>query len=276
MTEHPIGSADDPRVADYRNLTDVALRRRSEPTAGLFMAESHHVIERAVDAGYPVRSVLTTPRWLPAVTALALPTGVPVFVADEATMKEITGYRVHRGALAAMQRKPLPTVEEVIGSAERLLVLEGVVDHTNVGALFRTAAALGFDGCLVDPTCADPLYRRAVRVSMGAVFSLPWTRVEAWPQALADLAAQGFEVMATTPRPDATAIDQVAQNPPERLALVFGTEGEGLSDAALASVDQHVRIPMSAGVDSLNVAAAAAVACYVLGRDRRGGDRMGT
>jgi tRNA G18 (ribose-2'-O)-methylase SpoU len=280
MIVDDLRSEDDPRVADYRNLTDVGLRRRLEPAAGLFMAESHQVIERAVAAGYHVRSVLTTPRWLPAVVSLGLPDAVPVLVADEAMVNAITGYRVHRGALAAMQRLRLPSVDDVVAPARRLLVLEGIVDHTNVGALFRTSAALGFDGCLIDPTCADPLYRRSVRVSMGAVFSLPWTRLDVWPQGLDDLATRGFELIATTPRPGATTLDEVEQEPPERLALLFGTEGRGLSQSALSAVSRHVRIPMSSGIDSLNVAAAAAIACYALGRGRgrgrgrRGGDKM--
>jgi tRNA G18 (ribose-2'-O)-methylase SpoU len=265
MDVQRIDDADDPRVADYRHLTDVNLRRRKEPTEGLFMAESHQVIARALVAGYPVRSVLTTPRWLEAVDALPLPDGTAVLVGDEPLVNEITGYRVHRGALAAMSRVPLPAVDEVVGDARRIVVLEGVVDHTNVGALFRSAAGLGFDAVLVDPTCADPLYRRSVRVSMGAVFALPWTRIEAWPAQLADLSAAGWEIMALTPRPDAEALPQVVADPPQRLAVLLGSEGPGLSPAALDAVTRHVRIPMSDGVDSLNVAAAAAVACYALG-----------
>lgn len=265
MDVQPIDAADDPRVADYRHLTDVALRRRKEPAEGLFMAESHQVIARALAAGFPVRSVLTTPRWLDALAELELPAGTPVLLADESLVNEITGYRVHRGALAAMSRLPLPSVDDVVRDAGRIVVLEGVVDHTNVGAVFRSAAGLGFDGVLVDPTCADPLYRRSVRVSMGAVFALPWTRIPAWPAQLSDLAAAGWEIMALTPRPDAEALPQVAADPPPRLALLLGSEGPGLSPAALDAVTRHVRIPMSGGVDSLNVAAAAAVAFYALG-----------
>ena len=274
MTVEEVRSADDPRVVDYRHLTDVGLRRRLEPAVGLFMAESHQVIDRAVTAGYQPRSVLTTRRWLPAVAALELSDDVTVLVADEQVINAITGYRVHRGALAAMERQPLPSVDDVVASARRLLVLEGIVDHANVGALFRTAAALGFDGCLIDPTCADPLYRRSVRVSMGAVFALPWTRVDHWPHELDGLRAQGFELLALTPRREALPLDEVAKDPPHRLALLFGTEGAGLSAAALSMVERQVRIPMASGIDSLNVAAAAAVACYVVGRDRQGGDRM--
>jgi tRNA G18 (ribose-2'-O)-methylase SpoU len=262
-----------PLVEDYRGLTDVALRRRAEPELGLFMAESHQVIGRALAAGYPVRSVLTTPRWLPDVLALDERdrsqggTGLgsaPVYVADPDTMRTITGYRVHRGALAAMMRLPLPQEDEIVDGARRLLVLEGIVDHTNVGAVVRSAAGLGFDGMLIDPTCADPLYRRAVRVSMGAVLSMPWTRVDRWPDALERLRARGVEVVALTPRSDAEPIGAVVADPPERVALLLGSEGHGLTEGALRAVTRHVRIPMARGVDSLNVAAAAAIACYAL------------
>jgi tRNA G18 (ribose-2'-O)-methylase SpoU len=265
MEVRHVKDVDDAEVADYRDLTDVSLRRRKEPAEGLFMAESHQVIGRALLAGYPIRSVLTTPRWLDAVDGLGLPADTVVLVADESLVNEITGYRVHRGALAAMSRIPLPTVDAVVRNARRLLILEGVVDHTNVGAVFRSAAGLGFDAVLVDPTCADPLYRRSVRVSMGAVFALPWTRVAEWPMQLADLTADGWEILALTPQPDATPLPLVAADQPDRLALLLGSEGPGLSPAALNAVTCRVRIPMAPGVDSLNVAAAAAVACYALG-----------
>lgn len=265
MDPQTITDIDDRRVADYRSLTDVSLRRRKEPAEGLFMAESHPVIRRALLAGYPIRSVLTTPRWLDAVEELGLPAGTAVLVAEDSLVKSITGYRVHRGALAAMSRTALPAVDDVVRQARRIVVLEGIVDHTNVGAVFRSAAGLGFDAVLVDPTCADPLYRRSVRVSMGAVFSLPWTRAGAWPAPLTDLSEAGWELLALTPRQDAEALGQVAADPPERLAVLVGSEGHGLSSDALTAVTRHVRIPMAAGVDSLNVAAATAVACYALG-----------
>ncbi len=265
MDHQLITDIDDPRVADYRSLTDVSLRRRKEPAEGLFMAESHQVISRALLAGYPIRSVLTTPRWLEAVEELGLPEGTAVLVAEDSLVNSITGYRVHRGALAAMSRTPLQSVHDVVRHARRIVVMEGIVDHTNVGAIFRSAAGLGFDAVLVDPTCADPLYRRSVRVSMGAVFSVPWTRADAWPAPLTELAAAGWELLALTPRSEAESLAMVAVDPPERLALLMGSEGPGLSPEALAAVSRHVRIPMAAGVDSLNVAAAAAVACYALG-----------
>ncbi len=272
MDVHPVEDVDDPRVDDYRSLTDVGLRRRREPEQGLFMAESHQVIARAVTAGYPVRSVLTTPRWRSALQDLFDDPGVgaglrdtPVFVAEPEIVAQITGYRVHRGALAAMTRLPLPIAGDILRDASRIVVLEGIVDHTNVGAVFRSAAGLGFDAVLVDPTCADPLYRRSVRVSMGAVFSLPWTRLAPWPSSLKGLTDEGWHVVALTPRPAAEPLSNVAVQPPARLALLLGSEGPGLSEEALRSVTRHVRIPMAPGVDSLNIAAAVAVACYALG-----------
>lgn len=276
----PLTGIEDARAADYRRLTDVGLRRRLEPAQGMFMAESHQVMDRAVAAGYPVRSVLTTERWLPDVEALfhRHQLDAPVLVADEAVVDAITGYRVHRGALAAMERPPLPPVEAVVASTRRLLVLEGLVDHTNVGAVVRSAAGLGFDGLLVDPTCADPLYRRAVRVSMGAVFTLPWTRCVSWPDPLDSLRLAGWRLVAMTPRASAQSLLDFALGPDDRVALLLGTEGAGLSAEALAAVTDHVRIPMAPGVDSLNVAAAAAVACFALGvgggRAHSRGDRM--
>lgn len=265
MTKHVhVVSPDDPRVADYRALTDVGLRRRLEPENGLFMAESHQVIGRALAAGYPVRSVLTTARWLPAVADLQLPAEAVVFTAADDVVQQITGYRVHRGALAAMQRRPLPSPAAVLAGARRVVLLEGVVDHTNVGAVFRSVAGLGFDAVLVDPTCADPLYRRSVRVSMGTVFAVPWTRLTRWPEGLADLRRAGFTVAALTPHPGAIDLSDYARSAPERLVLALGTEGDGLSGSAVAAADVSVRIPMAAGVDSLNVGAAAAVACYAL------------
>jgi tRNA G18 (ribose-2'-O)-methylase SpoU len=253
-------------LADYRNLTDVALRRRREPELGLFLAEGSKVISRALAAGYQPRSALASPRWSDEVLTLLDAHDVAVFVAAPDVLREVTGYHVHRGALASMHRRPLPTLAAVVEPARRLLVLEGVVEHTNVGAMFRSAAALGVDAVLLDPTSADPLYRRSVKVSMGAVFDIPWTTTDTWPQPLAELAERGFVTWALTPDPRAQSLDEAVRDLPERLALVVGTEGDGLSRRALAGVDGHVRIPMAAGIDSLNVAAAAAVACWAVRR----------
>ena len=257
---------DDERLADYVSLTDVALRSRHEPSAGLYIAESSTVLGRALEAGHRPRSVLLAPRWLPEVEAMlaaAPATGdVPVYLADEPVLQAITGFHVHRGALAAMHRPALPSLASVLDGARRVAVLEDIVDHTNVGAAFRSAAALGVDAVLVTPRCADPLYRRSVRVSMGTVFQVPWTRIEPWPAGVDDLRAAGFVVAALALSSDAITLDELVARPPERLALVLGAEGDGLKPRTIASADLVVRIPMAGGVDSLNVAAAAAVAFW--------------
>jgi len=257
----------DQRLHDYTGLTDVALRRVREPAEGLFIAESNAVIRRALAAGHRLRSVLLAPRWLPEVPDVleaAAAHGAEVFVAEEPVLREITGFHLHRGALASMHRPRLPSVTSVINGARRLVVLEDIVDHTNVGAIFRSAAGLGVDAVLVTPRCADPLYRRSVRVSMGTVFQVPWTRIHPWPDGLAELRTSGFTVAALALRPDAVDLSSYSAHPPERLALLLGTEGDGLSEAAVTAADVSVRIPMSGGVDSLNVAAASAVAFWSL------------
>jgi tRNA G18 (ribose-2'-O)-methylase SpoU len=260
-----VGDLGDPRLADYTQLTDVALRRAREPAEGLFMAESTQVIRRALAAGHRLRSVLVAPRRLPEmpdVLAAASAQAAPVLVAEEPVLTRITGFHLHRGALAAMHRPPLAAVEEVLVGARRAVVLEDLVDHTNVGAVFRSAAALGVDAVLATPRCADPLYRRSVRVSMGTVFAVPWTRIAPWPGRLAAVRAAGFTVAALGVRAGAVPLDEVAARPPERLCWVLGTEGDGLSEPVAAAADVTVAIPMSGGVDSLNAAAAAAVAFW--------------
>lgn len=288
----PLDDADDPRLADYTSMTDVRLRSVLEPERGLYMAESHNVVMRAVEAGHRPRSFLMAPRWLTQMTPLieqstGAPDGgdVPVFLAPEDLLRAITGYRLHRGALAAMQRPELGTVADVLAQARagsgarRVAVLEDLVDHTNVGAAFRSAAALGVDAVLVSPRCADPLYRRSVRVSMGTVFQVPWTRIPEWPTTDV-LHRAGFTVAALALSADAVPLDEFAASPactaPDaRVALALGTEGDGLSRRAIEAADVVVRIPMAGGVDSLNVAAASAVAFWAtrgVGRDR-GRDR---
>ena len=262
-----IEDPDDARLVDYVGLTDVALRRRTEPERGLYIAESEKVIRRALAAGHRPRSYLMGERWLTDLgdlVARAEEDGIPVFVGEPEVIEALTGFHLHRGALAAMQRPALPTVARVLEGARRVLVLEDIVDHTNVGAVFRSAAALGVDAVLVTPRCADPLYRRAIRVSMGTVFQVPWTRIEPWPGAVAHLRDLGFTTAALALRDDSVGLDDLAADPPERLALVLGTEGDGLSRRTLAEVDVTVRIPMLGGVDSLNVAAAGAVAAWAL------------
>lgn len=257
-----ITSAEDHRLEDYRSLTDVALRRKVEPEHGLFIAEGEKVLRRAVDAGYEVRSVLV------AAARAELIEGLPGihYVADYDVMEAVTGFHVHRGVLAALARPAPLSVHDVAARAQRLMVLEELSSTTNLGAVFRSAAALGIDGIILAPTCGDPLYRRSVRVSMGQVFAIPYARCESWPGGLALLCDAGWRVLALTPRADATAIDELQIAPGDRLALLLGAEGPGLSEQALSVAGELVRIPMAQGVDSLNVAAAAAVAAYALRR----------
>ena len=279
-----LDDAADERLADYTRLTDVALRRRLETERGLYMAESTKVIARAVEAGHAPRSFLMARRWYESMRpVIAAATGcggrddggdVPVFLAEEDLLRAITGFHLHRGALAAMHRPELAAVAELLASARggagarRIAVLEDLVDHTNVGAAFRSAAALGVDAVLVAPRCADPLYRRSVRVSMGTVFQVPWTRINAWPDP-GELHRAGWTVAALALSEDAVDLDAFAASPActapgSRVAVVLGTEGDGLAARTIAAADAVVRIPMAGGVDSLNVAAAAAVAFWAL------------
>ena len=279
-----IGATAGSLLADYTSLTDVALRRRIETERGLYMAESTKVVARAVKAGHAPRSFLMTERHLeemrPVIAAAAGTGGcgdggpVPVLIAPEGLLESITGFHLHRGALAAMNRPVLADVDELLASAcggrgaRRVAVLEDLVDHTNVGAAFRSAAALGVDAVLVTPRCADPLYRRSVRVSMGTVFQVPWTRISRWP-AGDELHDAGFTVAALALSDDSVSLEDFAASPActaanSRVALVLGTEGDGLSRRTIAVADRVVRIPMAGGVDSLNVAAAAAVAFWAL------------
>jgi len=255
----------DPRLSDYTDLTDVALRRRREPAEGLFIAEGEKVIRRALHAGYRMRSMLLSEKWIEPLRDVVEQAAAPVYVVRPELAEQVTGYHVHRGALAAMHRAPLPAVPELLAGARRVAVLEAVNDHTNIGAVFRSAAALGMDAVLLSPSCADPLYRRSVKVSMGAVFSVPYARLERGPDDPDGLRAVrdcGFTLLALTPDERAVAIEDAAPQLRGRVALLLGAEGGGLSARALSEADGWVRIPLSHGVDSLNVAAAAAVAFY--------------
>ncbi|MEV1243796.1 RNA methyltransferase [Nonomuraea sp. NPDC049750] len=259
----------DPRLTDYTRLRDVDLRKSLEAERGLFVAEGEKVIRRAIGAGYPIRSVLTTARWLePLADVLGDAT---VYVVSDETMLGVAGFQVHRGALASMERLPLPSVERVLAGTSRTVVLEDLVDHSNVGAIFRCAAALGVDGIVLSPRCADPLYRRSVKVSMGAVFSIPYARMDNWYNGLEQMRDAGYQLLALTPDQSATPLDAVKMT--DRVALLLGSEGDGLSSRWSQEADEPVCIPMSpaamaAGVDSLNVVAAAAIACHGLMRGR--------
>jgi tRNA G18 (ribose-2'-O)-methylase SpoU len=272
-----VDKPDDTRLADYTRLTDASLRTHFEAEHGLFIAEGTKVITRAVAAGYPVRSLLLgksrladLPALAEAASAAASPAATPstVYVVPDEVAESLTGYRVHRGALASLARKPLPAARAVIADARRIVVLEDLVDHGNVGAIFRCAAALGVDAVLLSPRCADPLYRRSVKVSMGAVFAIPYARMTDWYDGLAELKSGGFQILALTPDERAVPITNALRGA-ENVALLLGTEGDGLSRRWLDEADEAVRIPMNpaaraAGVDSLNVVAAAAIACHLL------------
>jgi tRNA G18 (ribose-2'-O)-methylase SpoU len=260
-----VDDPDDPRLADYRDLRDVQLRKHVEAAHGLFLAEGEKVVRRAVEAGYRPRSFLMAPRWADGLADVLAGCDAPCYLVPEALAERVTGFHLHRGALASFERRPLPSVEEVLSGARSVLVLEDVVDHTNVGAIFRSGAALGFDAVLLAPRCADPLYRRAVKVGMGAVFSTPWTRLPDWYDALPDLSARGFTTVALTLAPDARPVEEAVAGL-DRVALVLGSEGHGLSSRWERAADRRAIIPMRAGIDSLNVAAATAVACYVTAR----------
>jgi tRNA G18 (ribose-2'-O)-methylase SpoU len=260
-----IADADDPRLADYRDLRDVELRKSIEASEGLFLAEGEKVVRRAAAAGFAARSFLMAPRWLDGLAEVLEASDAPCYVLSEKLAEEVTGFHVHRGALASMQRRPLPTVESVLEGARSVLVLEDIVDHTNVGAIFRCGAALGFDAVLLAPRCADPLYRRSIKVAMGTVFSVPWTRLDDWYDALPMLAGAGFTTVALTLAEDSVDIEDAVAGV-DKVALVLGSEGHGLSERWEHAADRRAIIPMHAGVDSLNVAAATAVACYVTAR----------
>ena len=260
-----------PELDAYARLTEAQLRNRLEPEKGIFLAESPKVIARALDAGYEPLSLLTERKHIEGIGRdIILRCGdVPVYTADDGLLASLTGYQLTRGVLCAMRRPALPTVEAVCAGARRVAVLEGIVDATNVGAIFRSAAALGMDAVLVTPTCCDPLYRRAARVSMGTVFQVPWTRIgdtpSDWPgPGLERLGALGFRTAAMALRPDALSIDDSRLSAEEKLAVVLGTEVDGLAGDTIARCDYTVRIPMAHGVDSLNVAAASAVAFWAL------------
>lgn len=260
-----ITNLDHEGLHDYLGLTDVALRKSTEQNNGLYIAESSKVIQRAINAGHRPRSVLLQEQWLPVIEPLLKDfPECKVFLGDSAVIEQITGFDVHRGALASMER-PIPLdPAQILKNATRVVVLEDIVDHTNVGAIFRAVAGLGADAVLITPRCADPLYRRSVRVSMGTVLQVPWTRLPEWTEARALLHDAGFHIAALALSDEAVSLKTFALHPPEKIALILGSEGDGLSRQALDSADTVVTIPMLHGVDSLNVASASAVALYAL------------
>lgn len=252
-------------LANFASLTDVQWRGRMESERGLYVAEGSKTIERALHAGHTLRGVISEARWLPQLLDLGIERSL-ISVQDSDELEAITGYHVHRGALAAFDRPSIAQAEVLLEGARRVVVIEDVVDHTNVGAIMRSAAAFAIDAVLLSESCADPLYRRAIKVSMGAVFAVPWARI-AWPAGIGLLREHGFQSLALTPDHTAEDIRSLTDGVRAgRLALVLGTEGDGLSKSALERCDRRVRIAMTHDVDSLNVAAAAAVACFELTR----------
>jgi tRNA G18 (ribose-2'-O)-methylase SpoU len=261
-----ISDASDPRLADYVSLRDASLRSHLESDQGLFIAEGAKVIRRAVDAGYRPRSFLLAERWLEGLhDVLTRWPAAPVYIVTEDLAEQVTGFHVHRGALASLHREQRHSIEQLLAQ-QRLVVLEDIVDHTNVGAILRNAAGLGWDGALLSPRAADPLYRRSIKVSMGAVFSLPWARLVDWRNAPHLLSAAGFLTVALSLAPDAVELSELAATitSQSRIAVLLGTEGAGLSTRWSDGAAVRARIPMSAAIDSLNVAAAGAIACYAL------------
>lgn len=274
-------SAEDSRIGDYRSLTDAALRRRRDIDHGMYMAESSQVVRRAVEAGHRPRSFFMEHRHVSGLAdVISRWPDVPVFLGPQEVLQAVTGFHLHRGALAAMHRPPELLAAEVLSGAHTVLVLESITDHSNVGAIFRSAAALGVDGVLLSPTCADPLYRRSIRVSMGSVLTMPWARLPretsegAWGQAAEEIRTAGFLLAALEVSHSAAELSSQELLRAPRIALVLGAEGPGVSQGTLERVDQMVEIPMPGALggphgqslDSLNVAAAAAVACWELGR----------
>lgn len=260
-----------PELDVYVRLTEAQLRNKLEPEKGIFIAESPKVIDRALDAGFEPVSLLMERRHLEGQGKRMMERcgDIPAYTADRSVIEELTGYQLTRGILCAMRRKPLPTVEELCKDAKRIAVLESIVDVTNIGAIFRSAAALGIDAVLFTPNCCDPLYRRAVRVSMGTIFQTPWTRIgeenSDWPEkGIERLHALGFKTATMALSDNSISIDDPVLREEEKLAIVLGTEGDGLSNSTIAACDYTVKIPMYHDVDSLNVAAASAVAFWEL------------
>lgn len=273
-TEHsrttPVDDPTDPRLADYVTLTDAAARRRRERDE-LFLVEGVTAIERLLTSGHRVRSVLVSPQALARFAGALDDVAAPVYLATRDVLAATVGFNLHRGAVATADRRPLPTIDEVLRDARRIVVLEGLNDPENLGAIARSARALGIDGAVLDPTCIDPYYRRTVRVSMGEILFLPTARAPSWPDDLERVGDAGFELWALTPGDgaDVPAASIWDLDVPERVAVLLGAEGPGLSAEALAAADRRVSIPIRSDVDSLNVGHAAAVAFAVLDRHGR-------
>lgn len=258
----PLDVADDSRLRDYVGLRDVQARRSLEVEHGFFIAEGEKVVRRALESGNRPRSFLMAPRWRESLADLLDEHDAPCYVLSEKQIERVTGFHVHRGALASLDRPEPRSVDDVLRHAKRVVVIEDVMDHTNVGAIFRSVAGLGFDAILLSPRCADPLYRRSIKVAMGSVFWLPYARIDDWYGAPDLLASHGFQRAALALADGATDLADLEVE--DRVALLVGSEGHGLSPRWRTSADVVVTIPMAADIDSLNVAASVAVACWAL------------
>ena len=265
----PITDFSAPELDIYARLNENQLFRYYEPEPGLFIAESPKVIERALNAGYEPISFLVEKKHIEgeAKDVLARCSGIPVYTAESDILTQLTGFQLTRGALCAMRRRALPSLTEICSGARRIAILEQVMNPTNIGAIFRSAAALNMDAVILTPGCSDPLYRRASRVSMGTVFQIPWTVADNWPQpVMSQLKQLGFKTAAMALSDNSVSIDDTRLLAEEKLAIILGTEGDGLAETTIADCDYTVKIPMTHGVDSLNVAAASAVAFWQLGK----------
>ncbi|MEO6470456.1 MAG: RNA methyltransferase [Aeromicrobium sp.] len=260
-----VSDAQDPRLRDYVDLRDVNMRKLLETERGIFLAEGEKVVRRAIESGNIARSFLMSPRWLAPLKDLLDETDAECFVLSDEAIEALTGFHVHRGALASLDRPDLPSPSTVLSNARRIVVLEDLMDHTNVGSAFRAVAALGFDAILLSPRCADPLYRRAIKVSMGSVFWLPYARIDDWYSAPELLKDAGFTTFAMTLSKDSIDLREVPRDA-DKVALIVGSEGHGLSERWTSGSDHRVKIPMAPEIDSLNVAASVAVACWELSR----------
>lgn len=272
MTRISVEDPMDERIAVFQGLRDHVLRRRREQPdgdmAGVFVAEGDIVVERALRAGYRLQSLLVDAKRTKPLPAV-IDEEVPVYAAGPEVLQRITGYHLHRGVLACFKRRPLLDFNEAVNGSTTVAVMEGINNPTNLGVILRCAIGLGVDSYLLDPTCCDPLYRRCGRVSMGEAFATPYSRLEAFPDGLQPLRSAGFRLLALTPAADAVAIDELALEPDEPVALLLGSEGPGLTAETMAACDQRIKIPMSGLTDSINVGSAAAVAFYAVGQARK-------
>lgn len=260
----------DRRLDDYLKLSEANLRMRSDMANGIYIAESTMVVQRAISVGHVPRSFLLARKYLPQLKAeFARYPDAPIFVGEDAELEALTGFHLHRGALAAMQRPAPLELDAVLEKSSRIAILEDIADHSNLGAMLRSAAGLGVDAVLLTPNCVDPLYRRSVRVSMGTALTIDWVRLGTWPADLERVREHGYRILAMELTEDATPLDELVPQPGEKIAMILGNEGRGVRPETLQAVDQSVIIPMARQVASLNVAAASAVAFWQLCRGPR-------